>query len=134
MFKFLFPNVFKKIGWGVLLSSLPIVIVFKYVGFSPDKTADIGSIIALIGFFLIIQSAEKDEDERIKLCRLKAMSSAFLTFIIGIFVSKLDHLFDPFNYIFNHSHQGGLFDTPMGLLYFSALFYFITFRYSKDEE
>lgn len=130
MFNYLLPNKFKRIGWALILICPVFLILMKDVYFTIDQLEDIASIFALIGLALTIASEEKDEDERTGLCRYKALAYAFFVFISFTICSKLFNLVDFWGYVMPHIETKGvrIFDTPMGLLYFAALYYHINFR------
>lgn len=81
----LLSNKFKLIGTIILVLTIPLVFLLVY--FFPQIKSHAGlaksiaSIIAIIGFALIIFSREKIEDEFIENCRLKAFA---ISFSIGI--------------------------------------------------
>jgi hypothetical protein len=84
----LMPNYFKKIGLGLILSTLFFMISTKVVGFHfiPEKKVIIKVFlrdIAILGMFFIAFSKEKDEDELTMQIRLKALASAFVFFIFS---------------------------------------------------
>lgn len=130
MFNYLLPNKFKRIGWLLILVCPVFLILMKDVFFTIEQLEDIASILALIGLALTIASEEKDEDERTGLCRYKALALAFFVFISFTISSKLFNLLDIWSYILPHAKLNGnqFFDSPMYLLYMSALFYHINFR------
>ncbi len=94
----LLPNKFKPIGTIILVLSIPLVFLSVY--FFPqikDHTGiakSIVSIIAIIGFALIIFSREKIEDEFIENCRLKAFAMSFVIGIITYLIYEILNLFD----------------------------------------
>jgi hypothetical protein len=140
MFRYLLPNKFKKIGWALILACPIFLIVFKDSFLSFKQEEDIASIMALIGLMMTIGSAEKEEDERTSLCRYKAIAIAFFMIISCTLTAKLLSLINfsgILSYIFSRefSYDTMLFNSPMGIIYFSAIIYHINFRgHLRDEK
>lgn len=94
----LLPNKYKFIGTVILVLSIPLIILLMYfvpvIKNTTGLAKSIVSIIAIIGFALIIFSKEKIEDEFIEHCRLKAFAVSFsvgiTTFIVFEIASILD--------------------------------------------
>jgi hypothetical protein len=94
----LLPNKYKLIGTIILILSIPLIILLMYfvpvIKTTTGLAKSIVSIIAIIGFALIIFSKEKIEDEFIEHCRLKAFAVSFsigiTTFIVFEIASILD--------------------------------------------
>ncbi len=117
---YLFPNSFKKFGWGIFSVSIIIgllfdepdflkvkVLAFSLAGFSETSKffhlitnnifGEIISIMIIVGAMLVAFSAEKNEDELISKLRLDALAWAtyanYIVLIIAIiFVYGLEFL------------------------------------------
>ncbi|OYU96951.1 MAG: hypothetical protein CFE21_01290 [Bacteroidetes bacterium B1(2017)] len=92
MFDYLLPNVFKKIGLGVYLLSVFFVLFATKLGIDAILRNDLISIFAVLGFGLIINSKEKDEDERTMICRYKALGKTFRSLLIFFLIMKFGEL------------------------------------------
>lgn len=117
MFEYLLPNVFKKLGLGVYLLSIFFVFFATKLGIDAILRNDLISILAVLGFGLIINSKEKEEDERTMLCRYKALGKTFRFLLIMFILTKFLDL----------ASSG----EPTGFSFFafiSVLDYFITFH------
>lgn len=88
MFEYLLPNVFKKLGLGVYLLSVFFVFFATKLGIDAILRNDLISILAVLGFGLIINSKEKEEDERTMLCRYKALGRTFKFLLIMFLLTK----------------------------------------------
>ena len=137
MERILFPNKYKKLGWGILFAGFLLAIFGKFIGLGLDELDDSCSILGIAGFFIIINSAEKLEDERVAFCRYKAITAAFYFLLISVLISKIFHLTD-FWYHFAPwkepvHHQYTFLDSKIGSIMMSAWFYFIYFKFFRDE-
>lgn len=94
MFDYLLPNVFKKLGLGIYLSSVFFVFFATDLGINPMDRTDLILILATLGFGLIINSKEKIEDERTMICRYKALGKTFRFLLIMFFITKMAELTD----------------------------------------
>ncbi len=126
MFDYLLPNVFKKLGLGIYISSVFFVFFATDLGINPMDRHDLILILATLGFGLIINSKEKIEDERTLICRYKALGKTFRFLLIMFFITKMAELTDE-----NIQYR----PTSFGIFAFIAVMvYYITFeRLLKDE-
>jgi hypothetical protein len=128
-----FPNYFKKIGIGTVLSLIfvltPIIIFLKR--YNPEAAenykqlfAIIGMDIILIGFLLYAGAKEKVEDELISKVRLQSMALAFLFGVIWTIIHPV------VQYILNNkivNLQG------QNVILFMLIIYVVLFnRFKKD--
>ena len=96
----LFPNYFKKIGVGIILSQALIlitgVIFFKdsklYKDFSPLIQL-ISVDIFIVGLLLYSLAMDKVEDELILLLRMKSLAFAFIFGALYVIIQPLVNLF-----------------------------------------
>lgn len=126
MFDYLLPNVFKKLGLGIYISSVFFVFFATDLGINPMDRHDLILILATLGFGLIINSKERIEDERTMICRYKALGKTFRFLLIMFFITKMAELTDQ-----NIQYR----PTSFGIFAFIAVMvYYITFeRLLKDE-
>lgn len=89
MFDYLLPNVFKKLGLILFISSFILVLFAGEMGFDAIKRDNTITITALIGFSLLINSKEIIEDERTMLCRYKALGKTCRFLILLFLAMKL---------------------------------------------
>ncbi len=94
MFDYLLPNVFKKLGLGIYISSVFFVFFATDLGINPMDRNDLILILATLGFGLIINSKEKIEDERTMICRYKALGKTFRFLLLMFFITKVSELRD----------------------------------------
>ncbi|OAB79806.1 hypothetical protein [Cochleicola gelatinilyticus] len=95
MKRYQLPNIFKKIGVGIIILSLVVLIVNKFSIENIDLklTAKYG---ILVGLLLISISKEKIEDELVTSLRMQSYTFAF---IAGVIITLLTNPL--FNYISN---------------------------------
>jgi UDP-N-acetylmuramyl pentapeptide phosphotransferase/UDP-N-acetylglucosamine-1-phosphate transferase len=126
MFDYLLPNVFKKLGLGIYISSVFFVFFATDLGINPMDRHDLILILATLGFGLIINSKERIEDERTMICRYKALGKTFRFLLIMFFITKMAELTDQ-----NIQYR----PTSFGIFAFIAVMvYYSTFeRLLKDE-
>jgi hypothetical protein len=88
MFDYLLPNVFKKLGIGLYILSVFFVLFATDLGIDHILRNDLISIFAALGFGLIINSKEIEEDERTMICRYKALGKTFRLVLIMFILTK----------------------------------------------
>lgn len=93
--KYKLPNSFKRIGWGVVIISVVVLLTRKF--FLPDQV-DLGLIAKngmLLGLLIVIISKEKIEDELIGMIRGHAFSFAFIAGVVYALVMPItDYVVD----------------------------------------
>lgn len=123
------PPYCKYAGVGLMLLSLGLctgtLLYTQSDIHQHQQLADICTVIALMGFLVIIRSREHDEDERTAAVRARALASAFVATIAACLLYKAQHLlFLPAAGSYTNS-----FASPAGLIAFGCCCYYFRFRY-----
>ncbi len=119
----LLPNYFKKIAWGIIISSF----IFQKVAISYNLSIDwsistkILEIGILTGLLLLMITKNKVEDELISKIRLQAFASSFIFSIICFIISSVFNLLD--------SEVLHITNKAFSMLFNMFFWYFITFRF-----
>lgn len=90
----LFPNYFKKIGLGMILTSIAVVLITKFLAVEITETQkeiykSIFFDVFILGLFFIAWSKDKIEDEMTLLIRLKAIGFTFMTSVFYLILRPL---------------------------------------------
>lgn len=93
--KYQLPNLYKRIGWGIVILSAILLISKKVFLSDLSIASQIAKNLALLGLLIVIISKEKIEDELIGMIRGKAFSFAFIAGVVYTLVMPLtDYLVD----------------------------------------
>ncbi|SRX73645.1 hypothetical protein [Aequorivita antarctica] len=84
LINFKLPNYWKKIGWGILVVSLALILSTKFIDGDFDLLKSILKKAMLIGLLIVTISREKIEDEFIENLRSKSFSLAFIFGVIYV--------------------------------------------------
>lgn len=82
--KFQLPNMYKKVGYVLAISSFIVMILMKTLDSEPEWLRPILKQLMIVGFLIVSLSKEKVEDEMIKDLRSKSYA---LAFVMGVFYS-----------------------------------------------
>lgn len=134
------PNRYKRIGWGIIGIHL-LVILFIYV-LSLFGVRNFGGIehfllpllnyTVMIGLTIVISSREKNEDEMIRLIRLKSFQyGLYLTVFIGV-VMLILRIIAPYNFVMPRIR--GMGEINALLLFIIMIYKFNLFRLRSNEE
>ncbi len=129
----LLPNRFKLIGLLICILIIPSIFLLEYIfrdlKYNPELLKLISSISIIAGFALIIFSKEKNEDEFIEHCRLRAFARAFIVGIVSYIINEIFHIIDTdtnktiFQFLFNQC-----------LFYFAVFYLLKNNLVSKNEK
>ncbi|MCB0464386.1 MAG: hypothetical protein KDC78_01750 [Aequorivita sp.] len=89
LINFKLPNYCKKIGWGILLVSLLLILVTKLLDGNFDLLKNILKKAMLLGLLIVTISREKIEDEFIENLRGKSFSFAFIVGVVFVLVQPV---------------------------------------------
>jgi hypothetical protein len=89
LINFKLPNYWKKIGWGLLLISLVLILSTKFLDGNFDLLKSILKKAMLIGLLIVTISREKIEDEFIENLRSKSFTLAFILGVIYVLAQPL---------------------------------------------
>ena len=93
--KYQLPNLYKRIGWGIVILSAILLISKKVFLSDLSIVSQIAKNLALLGLLIVIISKEKIEDELIGMIRGKAFSFAFIAGVVYTLVMPItDYLVD----------------------------------------
>ena len=142
------PHRYKWIGWAIIgLSLLAVAIkgfLYNYnTEFQDFGVVDhiLGSILSyavMIGLTILVSSREKQEDEMIRLIRLKSFQYGFyLTVFLSLLfflISIVDNGFNAFRFITTSTKIDMYFGINATLVFIVAIYQFKLFRLKNDEE
>ena len=83
------PNSWKKIGWGILIVSLALILLNRYLDVDHLIFKSILKNTMLVGLLIVTISKEKIEDELVENLRSKAFSFAFIMGVAWVLVQPL---------------------------------------------
>lgn len=146
------PHRFKFIGWGLILLHLLVIVVLillvDILQVLSVSNISYGHVIVylfkytiMIGLAMVISSREKQEDEMIRLIRLKSFQYGlyFAVFIsilfpfLKVFLMEIDVMIDGF-WIYPSALLTGLDTISAILLYIVVIYQFKLYRLRSDEE
>lgn len=94
MKKFLFPHVFRRIGWIILVPTLLLGVILlsdilNIYGIMETVIADTAIIGIAIGSLFICCSRERIEDEMTSTIRVNSLLTSFYTYIVFLIICTL---------------------------------------------
>jgi len=142
------PHRYKWIGWAIISISLLAVaikgILYNYsTEFQDLGVVDhiIGSILSytvMIGLTILVSSREKQEDEMIRMIRLKSFQYGFyLTVFLSLLfflISIVDSGLNAFSFITATMQIDMFFGINATLVFIVAIYQFKLYRLKNDEE
>jgi hypothetical protein len=142
------PHRYKWIGWAIIgLSVLTVAIKgflynynteFQDLGVVDDIIGSILSYAVMIGLTILVSSREKQEDEMIRLIRLKSFQYGFyLTVFLSLLfflISIADRGFNAYSFITDTMKIDMFFGINATLAFIVAIYHFKLFRLRNDEE
>lgn len=133
MFKYLFPNYFKKVGLGLIILSVCLYLSGSLDQLVQRRRENLIVAIILTGYIMIINSREKVEDERTMQIRYKAISHSFFFLLFMTLAIKV------IDFVYWESNLAALptkfvSGNSMGYIYISLIVYYTYFtKYLKDD-
>lgn len=90
----LFPNYFKKIGLGMIITSIAVILITKFLSVEITETQKeiykaVFFDVFILGLFFIAWSKDKFEDEMTIQIRLKAIGFTFMTSVFYLILRPL---------------------------------------------
>jgi len=142
------PHQYKWIGWAILGISLLAVFIkgilynysneFQDLGVFDHILGSILSYTVMVGLTIVVSSREKQEDEMIRMIRLKSFQyGLYLTVFLSLLfflVSIADGGFNVFSFIIDTKKIDMFLGINAALVFIVAIYHFKLFRLKNDEE
>ena len=142
------PHRYKWIGWAIICISILAILIkgivynygneFQDLGVADHILGSILSYAMMIGLTIVVSSREKQEDEMIRLIRLKSFQyGLYLTVFLSLLfflVSFVNNGFNIYSFIMAAQRGDMLFGVNATLFYIVAIYQFKLFRLKNDEE